>query len=88
MKNTFSRVKCVTIRHKVTWFTVFSVYTDKEIRRLKWNWLFLMLVCTLETINYTSVLPTFHQFITNPTAEVLNETGRLDKVSLVLYTHN
>ena len=65
-------------------------YTAKEIRRLKLNWLFLILLCILETINYTSTLPTFHQFVTNPTSEsmAVNETGKVGADEISPACHN
>ena len=49
-------------------------FSEKDIRRLKSNWLFLMFVSILRVINYICVIPTNHQFIINPTAETLNIT--------------
>ena len=46
--------------------------TEKDIRRLKWNWFFVSFVSVLRAMNYSTTLPTNHQFIINPTAESLN----------------
>ena len=62
---------------------VFSAAT--EICRLRWNWFYLILVSPLLMISYTSILSSFHQFITNPTAQQLNGTGKEDKVKNYCY---
>ena len=51
-------------------------YVATEICRLKWNWLYLIILHCLESIGYSSPLPSLHQFVTNPTAQQLNGTGR------------
>ena len=51
-------------------------YVATEICRLKWNWLYLIILHSLESIGYSSPLPSLHQFVTNPTAQQLNGTGR------------
>ena len=55
---------------------IYITSTEKEICRLKWNWFFLILTSTLKVVNFTSPLPSLHQFVTNPTAHQLNGTGR------------
>lgn len=52
-------------------------YTERDIQRLKWNWLFATLASILGSLNYTCVLPTNHQYIINPTAESLNTTNEV-----------
>ena len=59
-----------------------------EICRLRWNWFYLILLMCLNVINYTSPLPSFHQFVTNPTAQQLNGTGREHEVLLLLFHFN
>ena len=49
--------------------------SEKDIRRLKWNWAFVSLLCSMISIGYISPLSTIHQFIINPTSEELNKTG-------------
>ena len=45
---------------------------ERDILRLKCNWLFLVLAAMLRAINYICVIPTNHQFIINPTIKTLN----------------
>ena len=59
-------------------------YVATEICRLRWNWLYLILVSLLLFISYTSIISSFHQFITNPTAQQLNGTEKEDKVSPII----
>lgn len=51
-------------------------FVATEICRLRWNWFYLILLASLDVINYSSPLPSFHQFVTNPTPQQLNGTGR------------
>ena len=51
-------------------------FVATEICRLRWNWFYLILLHCLDSINYNSPLPSLHQFVTNPTAQELNATGR------------
>ena len=60
-------------------------FAAAEICRLRWNWFYLILLVCLDVINYSSPLPSFHQFVTNPTAQQLNGTGREHKVLLLLF---
>lgn len=50
---------------------------EKDIRRLKKNWVFIAAAYLVNAINYSCVLPTCHQFIINPTAEALNITNEV-----------
>ena len=67
--------------------TLYTVSIEKEICRLKWNWFFLILLAALDVVNYSSPLPSFHQFVTNPTVQQLNGTGREGKVHFSLTTN-
>jgi MFS family permease len=51
------------------------VKAKRDVLRLKFNWLFLVLASTVRAINYTCVIPTNHQFIINPTIKTLNITN-------------
>lgn len=46
------------------------------------NWLFLMILASLGSISYTSVLSSFHQFITNPREEDINKTENSEVCSI------
>ena len=59
-------------------------FVATEICRLRWNWFYLILLVCLDVINYSSPLPSFHQFVTNPTTQQLNGTGRQHEVLLLL----
>lgn len=59
---------------QVTYFIYFFSFPAREIHRLKWNWFFLIALTSLDVINYSSPLSTLHQFIINPSAQVLNGT--------------
>ena len=63
-------------------------FAAAEICRLRWNWFYLILLVCLYVINYSSPLPSFHQFVTNPTAQQLNGTGREHEVLLLLFHFN
>ena len=52
---------------------------EKDICRLKINWLFVNLSVLVRSINLICVIPTNHQFIVNPTAESLNVTDEVRK---------
>ena len=56
--------------------TLFNSFVATEICRLRWNWFYLILLHCVDAISYSSPLPSLHQFITNPTAQQLNGTGR------------
>ena len=56
--------------------TLLLSFVATEICRLRWNWFYLILLHCLDSINYSSPLPSLHQFVTNPTAQQLNATGR------------
>ena len=60
--------------------TLLLSFAATEICRLRWNWFYLILLGCLDVINYSSPLPSFHQFITNPTAQQLNGAGREHEV--------
>ena len=53
-------------------------YSERDILRLKINWLFVIIACIVRVINYMCVIPTNHQFIINPTAETLNITNEVN----------
>ena len=53
-------------------------HTGRDIRRLKCNWVFIALLCTMFSIGYVSPLSTVHQFIINPPKEVLNKTEEVN----------
>ena len=55
-------------------------FAAAEICRLRWNWFYLIILACLSVIGYSSPLPSFHQFVTNPTAQQLNGTGREHEV--------
>ena len=57
-------------------------FVATEICRLRWNWLYLILVSPL-IISYNSIMSSFHQFVTNPTAQQLNGTEMEDKVKFL-----
>jgi len=59
--------------------TLLLPFVAAEICRLRWNWLYLILLVCLDAINSNSPLPSLHQFVTNPTAQQLNGTGRGNK---------
>lgn len=63
--------------------TVFMMVTDDELRkevwRLRLNWLYTTLLCVLLTINITSVMSSFHQFVINPRED---SNGTLNQVRL------
>ena len=40
-----------------------------KLFRLKWNWVYIILASSLETIASSSPLGTLHQFLTDPNAE-------------------
>ena len=68
-------------RIQTMWSAFCSFYVATEICRLRWNWFYLILVNPLLFISYTSIISSFHQFITNPTAQQLNGTEKENKVS-------
>ena len=76
---------------KPNWINFFEVtalllsFAAAEICRLRWNWFYLIILACLSVIGYSSPLPSFHQFVTNPTAQQLNGTGREHKVLLPLF---
>ena len=45
---------------------------ERDIRRLKWNWVFVYFIAIMGAINYSCPLPTNHQFVINPTAKSMN----------------
>ena len=55
----------------------------QEIWRLRLNWLFLIITGSLYAISYTAISSSFHQFMTNPKANNLNDTAfeRVRKLS-------
>ena len=57
-------------------FTLLLSSVAAEVCRLRWSWFYLILLHCLDSINYSSPLPSFHQFVANPTAQQLNGTGR------------
>ena len=68
-------------RHKILFFIASLVAT--EICRLRWNWFYLILLAPVISISYNSIISSFHQFVTNPTAEQLNGTWKEDKVKVI-----
>ena len=60
--------------------TLLLSFVATEICRLRWNWFYMILLACLNVIDYSSPLPSFHQFVTNPTAQQLNGTGREHEV--------
>ena len=67
--------------------TLLLSFLAAEICRLRWNWFYLILLACLDVIDYSSPLPSFHQFVTNPTAQQLNGTGREHEVLLLGQTN-
>jgi len=61
---------------KITFLRIFFPFDiGSEIRRLWINWIFFILLGVLNFLNIFSILPTLHQFITNPESEDLNSTS-------------
>ena len=60
--------------------TLLLFFVATEVCRLRWNWFYLILVVSLNVIDYSSPLPSFHQFVTNPTAQQLNGGGKEHEV--------
>ena len=60
---------------------------ERDLWRLKSNWVFVIFACIVAVINYICVIPTNHQFIINPTAETLRITDEVStlRVNEVLY---
>ena len=51
---------------------------NNELWRIRFNWIFFMILGSLYAISYTSISASFHQFVTNPTLqeiEQLNNTA-------------
>ena len=61
-----------------------TAVAKRDVLRLKFNWLFLVLASTVRAINYTCVIPTNHQFIINPTTKTLNITNEVTYVKVTL----
>ena len=62
-------------------------FVAREICRLRWNWFYLILASPLMFISYSSIMSSFHQFVSNPTAQQLNGTEMEDRVNLVYECH-
>lgn len=61
----------------------YFVGTNK-LFRLKWNWVFIILSSSLETIASSSPLGTLHQFLTDPTAEDMRK-AHLEHLVSIMY---
>ena len=69
------RHESATIHYRAEAFlSPFSADPKSEIRRLKLNWLFMMVIAGLYAVSYTSISSSFHQFITNPTQQQINRS--------------
>ena len=55
-----------------------------EIWRLRLNFFVVMMLSFLGGIGYTSTLSSFHQYITNPREEELNDTDLQGVVSFII----
>ena len=58
-----------------------SLMIERDILRLKINWLFVIAACVMKSVNYICVIPTNHQFIINPSAKSLNITDEVREVT-------
>ena len=55
----------------------------KELWRLRFNWLFTVLMVPLYSVSQIGISSSFHQFVTNPTAEqIRNGTYKEVKTNL------
>ena len=57
-------------------FTLLLSSVAAEVCRLRWNWFYLIYFSIVWIQSTTAPLPSFHQFVANPTAQQLNGTGR------------
>ena len=57
---------------------------EKDIQRLKINWVFIVFAYTMNSINYFCVMPINHQYIINPTLEALNVTNEVNTIIMII----
>ena len=50
-----------------------SADPEKELLRLRINWIFVVMSFSLVAVSYTSISPSFHEFITDPTVSSLSQ---------------
>ena len=59
----------------------FILGLQQQLRELKLNWIYFMVIASLYAISYTSISSSFHQFVTNPTVNELNHSSDSKTVS-------